>query len=230
MLDRESVENHSIRIIASNEEEMPPIRFVSEKSMLYINITVEDVNDNPPSFLYKSYATGISESDNLGRILITLEANDPDLDDVVTYFILEDTMTVSNPKLDYLKESAFQLNKYSGALTLNFEVQSTMSGYFHFQAEARDLVLHTDTTDIKIFLVADANRVKFVFLNTVEEVKNADQLTLGRIFSEAYDADCVIDDISPHQPSSGTVDETQTDLRVHFIKDNEAINADTISQ
>ncbi|KAL7052776.1 hypothetical protein ACKWTF_005003 [Chironomus riparius] len=230
MLDREVVDYHSIRIIASNKETMPDLRFVSDKALLYVEVDVDDVNDNPPSFIYEQYAVGISERDNLEKNLLTLEATDPDLYDVINYKILKDTIETSNSELMYLKDSAFVVNSISGALLLNFEVKSTMSGYFTFQVEACDLANHTDTTNIKIFIVAELNRVTFSFKNTVDEVKAADQLTLAQIFADAYNAECIIDDILPYQTLTGIVDEKETNFRVHFVKDNEAISAEEIKQ
>ncbi|XP_070502052.1 cadherin-AgCad1-like isoform X3 [Chironomus tepperi] len=230
MLDREIIDYHSIRIIVSNENTMPAIRFVSDKAMLYIKIDVEDVNDNPPSFIYPQYAVGISERDNLGKNLISLEATDPDLNDVITYRLLKDTIEVSNEDLNNLKDSAFLVNSVTGNLLLNFEVQSTMSGFFTFQVEACDLANHTDTANVKIYIVADLNRVTFTFRNTVDEVKAVDQLLLAQIFSDAYKADCIIDDILPYQTSTGIVDDKETNFRVHFVKDNEAISAEDIEQ
>lgn len=224
MLDREVIDYHSIRIIVSNEDTMPQLRFVSDKAMLYVEIDVEGVNDNPPTFIYESYAVGISERDYSGKVLHTLEARDPDLNDIITYSILKDTINVSNEDLNSLKETAFILNSITGNLSLNFNVESTMSGFFTFQAEARDLANHTDTTSIKIFIVADTNRVTFTFRNTVDEVKAVDQVILIQIFSDAYEADCIKDDIL------ASSEEGETNYRVHFVKDNEALNAEDIEQ
>lgn len=225
MLDRETNERHSIRIFASNEEIAPPIRFVSEESMLYIEITVDDVNDNPPSFVYKQYAVGISENDNFGKNLLTLEATDPDLDDKITYFILTDTIRVSNDELNSVKNSAFAVDQNTGVLSLNFEVQSTMSGFFEFDVQARDLVNHTDTAYVKIYIIAENNRVNFDFENTIEDVRAVNQERLKDILSNAYESECVIDEILPLQTS----DVAEARLRVHFVKDNEAIEAAEIN-
>lgn len=230
MLDREILDYHTIRIIASNEDTIPDLRFVSEKAMLYIVIDVEDVNDNPPSFIYGQYAVGISELDYNEKRLFSLKATDPDLNDVITYKILNDTIRVSNEELNYLKDTAFIVNAISGDLILNFKVQSTMSGYFTFQVEACDLANHTDTTNIKIYIVADLNRVIFTFRNTVDEVKAVDQFILTQIFSYAYDAECIHDDTLPFQTSTGIADEAETNFRVHFVKDSEAIRAEEIEQ
>lgn len=226
-LDREEIDHHQIRIIASNQESLTPGIVIPEKSMLYINITVNDVNDNPPTFVYKRYATGISERDLPDKTLMVLEATDPDLDDKISYFLLQETMTVSSSDLDGVKDTAFRVNYDTGALTLNFQVQSWMSGYFEFTVEARDLVDHTDTATVKIYVVSESNRVSFTFSNTLEQTRNADQQRLAEIFSDSFGAECVIDDILPHQ-IEGVIQENQTVVRIHCIRDDEAISASEI--
>lgn len=70
-LDRENVDFHRIQIIATNSKEYPA-QPVSEKSLLTMNVTVIDVNDNPPSFENNFYSVGISESDAMDKTLIRL--------------------------------------------------------------------------------------------------------------------------------------------------------------
>lgn len=228
MLDRETVDRHQIRIIATNLESYPATR-PSENSLLYINISVNDVNDNPPTFQSKNYIAGISEKDNRGKILLTLFATDPDLDDEITYFLLTETIVTVGENLENVKTTAFLVNQNSGALTLNFELQTDMKGYFEFQVQARDLVDHTDEASVKIYLVADANRVTFEFFNDVASVLSVDRENLSEIFSNSYEAECVIDEILA-STEQGVAKEMETDLRVHFIKNNEAIDAVDILQ
>lgn len=168
----------------------------SENSLLIVDITVIDVNDNPPSFQNKNYAAGISESDNMGKILLTLFATDPDLDDEISYFLLTETIVATGDNLENVKNTAFLVDQRSGALSLNFELQTdSMKGYFEFKVQARDLVDHTDEADVKIYLVAEANRNTFVFLNDVATVQSVDREILAAVFSSLYEAECIIDEI-----------------------------------
>lgn len=164
-LDRELVDYHELRIISTNLESYPTTR-VAENSYLLVGITVNDVNNKPPRFVQHSYAVGVSEDDNLGKSLITLFAEDPDLNDVVTYYLMTETITTNGENIEEFKESAFIVGEFTGILTLNFKVQPlTMKGFFEFKVQANDLVNHTDEASVKVFLVAEANRVTFVFLN-----------------------------------------------------------------
>ena len=222
-LDREEVDNHELRIICTNSESYPSRR-PSDNSYLTISVTVNDVNDNSPTFEYKNYAVGVSETDTRGKNLLTLKADDPDLNDVVTYRILNDSITVTDDNLNNVKDTAFLLNQVTGALELNFQVQSYMKGYFEFQVEARDLVDNIDVATVKVYLVAEANRVTFIFMNNVEVVRGVDQTVFAAIFSAAYESECVIDEILA-SVFDGKVQEGLTDVRVHFVKNNEALEA-----
>jgi hypothetical protein len=213
----------------STNLESYPSRGVSQNSLLIVEITVNDVNDNPPNFQYANYAVGVSEQDNLGKILVTLFALDPDLDDVVTYSLLSESMVASGENLADVKDTAFVVNRLTGALTLNFRVQANMKGFFEFKVEARDLVDHTDEASVKIYLVAEANRVTFVFLNEVEAVRGVDQQRLAEIFSSAYEASCIIDEIQATS-IDGVAQQRLTDLRVHFVRNDEALEAREILQ
>lgn len=198
--------------------------------MLVVDITVHDVNDNPPKFQNENYSFGVSEKDNTGKILFTLYATDPDLNDVITYYLLSDTITATGNNLEEVKNSAFQVNQANGDLTLQFQLLSGMSGFFEFQVQARDQVNHTDEAFVKIFLIADSNRVSFTFLNDLETVQNVDKQLLEDIFSSAYESVCVINEIIRTPSEEGGVQAGKTDVRVHFIRNNEAIDKSEISE
>lgn len=226
-LDRETVDHHQIRILATNLETYPTRR-VAENSLLIVDISVNDVNDNPPKFQYDAYSVGVSELDNEGKVLLTLSAFDPDLNDVVSFRLLTDTIIAAGTNLEEIKATAFRVNNVSGALTLHFRLQSSMRGYFEFKVEARDLADHTDETTIKIYLVAEANRVTFTFLNDLDFVQSVDSKVLAEIFGLAYSAECVIDEMIRTVNSDGVVQVGLTDVRVHFIRNSEALEKSVI--
>lgn len=231
-LDRETVDNHEIKVIATNSEFYPTTK-ASENSLLIVKITVNDVNDNPPKFQQETYAVGVSEKDNRGKILLTLLAIDPDLNDVVTYFLITETIIATGENIENVKETAFIVNEENGFLTLNFQLQPSMKGFFEFKVEARDLLGnvpgHKDEASVKIYLVAEANRVTFVFLNEVAFVQSVDVQQIAKIFSSAYDAECVIDEILA-TVVGGAVQKRLTDVRVHFVRNDETLEASEVRQ
>ena len=68
-----------------------------------------------------------------------------------------------------------------------------------------------------------------MFLNEVAFVQNVDSQRVANIFSAAYDAECVIDDILATVVNA-VAQERMTDVRVHFVKNNEALEATEILQ
>lgn len=85
---------------------------------------------------------------------------------------------------------------------------------------------HEDTASVKIFIISESNRVTFVFLNDKDTVDRQREW-LGRLLTNFYGFECNIDDIVKAEVN-GVAQETTTNMRAHFIKDNEAIEATQI--
>lgn len=66
----------------------------------------------------------------------------------------------------------FTLGKETGVLLLNSYVTNKMKGYLMFKIEALDLAGHVDRASVKIYIVSEANRVKFVFLSDTQVIRN----------------------------------------------------------
>ncbi|XP_032411705.1 protocadherin gamma-A10-like [Xiphophorus hellerii] len=71
-LDRELVSDYNITITATDEGS-PPL-----SSSKTIQLSVADINDNPPVFEEQSYSTYVSENNKPGSSLCTVSARDPD--------------------------------------------------------------------------------------------------------------------------------------------------------
>lgn len=149
------------------------------------------------------------------------------MDDVIIYRIFGDVKATGENILD-IKEKAFKINEQSGELMLNFIPQDNMKGQFEFEVEARDLVNHTDYAKVKVFIVAESDRIKFVFLNSANDIiKNIEISDIVAVLSRLYGYDCNVDDILTAEVN-GVAQETLTDMRVHFLKDNEVVPASNI--
>lgn len=138
-LDRETVDNHEIRIISTNDETYNSSNTIAANSLLLIQITVIDVNDNPPEFEIKEQGIGITTSDYISKVLVTLVAIDPDLDDVITYSIAPNSITAVGDGIESIKDTAFTLDATTGELKLNFIPQASQKGYFKIPVIATDL-------------------------------------------------------------------------------------------
>ncbi|XP_055616090.1 protocadherin Fat 1-like [Toxorhynchites rutilus septentrionalis] len=232
-LDREEIPSHEIRVIATNNINGPtgPVP-ADSRSLLIVRIKVNDVNDNPPVFRQRSYSAGITTNDYKGKILFVVIADDPDEDDVVSYTIEEGSLEVHGENLPTVP-FPFELASDSGQLSLAVEIKDRMNGFYTFTIVARDLVFHNDTVPAKIYLIVESNRVKFVFVNPVEDINTPEMRSfLESQFSAHYELECNIDDVV-----RGSIDgdgraagDMLSDVRAHFIRDNEAVEAIEIQQ
>ncbi|XP_034037709.1 protocadherin beta-16-like [Thalassophryne amazonica] len=71
-LDRELVSDYNITITATDEGS-PPL-----SSSKTVQLSVADINDNPPVFLEQSYSTYVTENNKPGSTLCSVSARDPD--------------------------------------------------------------------------------------------------------------------------------------------------------
>ncbi|XP_041929720.1 protocadherin gamma-A10-like [Alosa sapidissima] len=71
-LDRETVSAYNITITATDEG-TPPL-----SSFKYVQLSVADVNDNPPKFEHQSLSTHVTENNKPGSSLCSVTATDPD--------------------------------------------------------------------------------------------------------------------------------------------------------
>ncbi|XP_072001818.1 protocadherin gamma-C5-like isoform X50 [Engystomops pustulosus] len=71
-LDREKLSQYTITLTASD------LGSPSLSSHITISLNISDVNDNPPAFLHNVYNAFIAENNEVGRLLCTVSAGDPD--------------------------------------------------------------------------------------------------------------------------------------------------------
>uniref|UniRef100_A0A182IQ39 Cadherin domain-containing protein n=1 Tax=Anopheles atroparvus TaxID=41427 RepID=A0A182IQ39_ANOAO len=232
LLDREEIPAHELRVVATNNENGPPATIVeSSAALLVVRVKVNDVNDNPPVFQQRFYAAGITTNDRVQKPLFRVYAEDPDEDEVIRYEVVPGSVEAVGENL--AESLPFRLDPNSGELTLTVKVQPNQKGYYQFTVIAFDRDdTHNDTVPAKVYIVSESNRVTFVFLNTVEEIDQPDVRDfLATQLSASYEMECNIDDIDQtveeRQAGSGTA---LTDVRTHFILDNQAVEASRIQQ
>lgn len=82
-LDREQVEFYSLNICARDRGQPPRLGY------LLVNVTVLDVNDNPPVFQQSDYVVTLNESAPVGTKVLTVHATDKDSEDnsKLTYYL-----------------------------------------------------------------------------------------------------------------------------------------------
>ncbi|KAL0131096.1 hypothetical protein PUN28_002587 [Cardiocondyla obscurior] len=82
-LDREQVEFYSLNVCARDRGRPPRLGY------LLVNVTVLDVNDNPPVFQQSDYVVALNESAPVGTKVLTVHATDKDSEDnaKLTYYL-----------------------------------------------------------------------------------------------------------------------------------------------
>ena len=74
-LDRETKSTYSLKVKASDS----PSQAANQKSsVIFVNVTLTDVNDNKPLFKKGSYYAAVTETASIGDDLITVQATDAD--------------------------------------------------------------------------------------------------------------------------------------------------------
>uniref|UniRef100_A0AAV2LEZ3 Protocadherin Fat 1 n=1 Tax=Knipowitschia caucasica TaxID=637954 RepID=A0AAV2LEZ3_KNICA len=84
-LDREKVDDYTITVLATDQGDK-----VQHVTSTQVEVTVADVNDNPPRFTAEIYKGTVSEDDPPGGVIAILSTTDDDSEDVnkqVNYFI-----------------------------------------------------------------------------------------------------------------------------------------------
>ena len=116
-LDRETIAFYLLLIQAIDNPANVTLTFTSTA---LVNITVNDVNDNPPMWAQSEYSVGILETESIGYILTNLQATDADIG--------------TNAELRYeffqSTDSTFAIDPITGNVTVNKVLDfSTKSSY-----------------------------------------------------------------------------------------------------
>ncbi|KAM8938795.1 protocadherin Fat 1 isoform 2-T2 [Pelodytes ibericus] len=123
-LDREKQPVHFLKIEARDQAESEPQLF----STVVLKVSVEDVNDNPPSFFPSNYHVKAREDLPLGTVISWLEAYDPDigLSSQIRYSLLENA------------DGIFEVDKLSGAIRIIKELDFEEKQVYNLTARAKD--------------------------------------------------------------------------------------------
>lgn len=143
-LDRETKENYTLVVQATNDcFKVPPnvTKFdPKDNSLLQVLIGVRDVNDNAPKMVKKVFTGGFTTDIDFGTVFMEVKAVDADIgaNSVVNYYIISDVKQTLSEGLDTLSAEPFVINRISGEISLNFDPQKDMKGYFEFDVLAND--------------------------------------------------------------------------------------------
>ncbi|KAG8193980.1 hypothetical protein JTE90_013674 [Oedothorax gibbosus] len=234
-LDREERTNYSLIVQASDDCFHQPTKIPRfdprDNSLLQVHIGVRDVNDNPPRFVKKVFTGGITSETDFGTAFMIVKAIDIDAgkNSLVSYYISGSVQMTLSEGLESLKGPPFVVNRDTGVVSLNFDPQKGMKGYFDFEIIANDTEGLYDTARVFIYLLREDQRVRFVLRLTPEEIR--EKLDKFReVLSNITGAIVNVDETKYHENRDGSVDKKKSDLYLHFVNraDNSIMEVATV--
>ncbi|XP_009955546.1 PREDICTED: protocadherin Fat 3-like [Leptosomus discolor] len=123
-LDRESKANYTLKIEARDKAESGHQQF----SVVPLKVFLDDVNDCSPAFIPSSYNVKVLEDLPVGTVIAWLETHDPDLGlgGQVRYSLVNDY------------NGRFEIDKASGAIRLNKELDYEKQQFYNLTVRAKD--------------------------------------------------------------------------------------------
>ncbi|KAH7637786.1 cadherin-23-like protein [Dermatophagoides farinae] len=234
-LDREQKSNYTLIVQATNDCFRVPHRVErfdpKDNSMLQVLVGIKDVNDNPPKFLKKIFSGGITTDTEYGTIFMSVKAIDPDVGthSHVNYYIVSDVRKSFSEGLENVPSKPFEINQRTGEISLKFDPQKGMKGYFEFEIKANDTDGLYDIAKVFIYLLRGDQRVRFVLRLTPQELReklDKFQDVLANITGALVN----VDSYRFHEAEDGSVDQKKTDLYLHFVNrdDNSIMDVDNV--
>ncbi|XP_053612756.1 cadherin-23 [Plodia interpunctella] len=219
-LDREQKSEYSLTILASEDcVSVPQYRPETDAiSTLSVNVTVTDVNDNPPKFTRKIFTGGVTTEADFGIEFMSVKAEDLDEGDnaKIGYYLMGDVKETLTEGLENLAVAPFLVDVNTGAVALNFDPQKGMKGYFDFKVLANDSGGLQDEAHVFIYLLREDQRVRFVLRSHPSEIRERIHVFRDRL-ARVTESVVNIDDMRVHENKDGSVDNTKTDLYLHLV-------------
>ncbi|KAH9634733.1 hypothetical protein HF086_017516, partial [Spodoptera exigua] len=196
-LDREQKSEYFLTILASEDCVTQPKydEEVDGISTLKVHVIVNDVNDNAPKF-----AIDLDEGENAK----------------ISYYLIGDVKETLAEGLENLAVSLFLVNVETGAISLNFDPQKGMKGYFDFKVLANDTGGLQDEAHVFIYLLREDQRVRFVLRSHPSEIRDKIHVFRERL-ARVTESVVNVDDLRVHENKDGSVDNTKTDLYLHLV-------------
>ncbi|KAK7078830.1 hypothetical protein SK128_002629 [Halocaridina rubra] len=196
-------------------------------------IAVIDVNDNPPNFNEDVILATFTESDSADKTVKIFEARDQDLNEVLTYSLLDDfEWHEGGPEPQPLTPFLIKTENNVASLILNFNPVGINSGYCNFTIVCQDKDnVHTSTVEGKVFAITIAYQISVLFANDLTDVQSQ-RSEIESIFSDVYEYECNINSISEETRRSSEAIKAgpETVVIMHFIDEakNEPVDAEII--
>ena len=202
--------------VEATDNGVPPL-----SSAIQVNVTVTDVNEMPPVFDNITPPVLIREDAPVNKTVLVLQANDPDGNSVVEFFIIGDNSS-----------NSFILQTDTGNLILAKSLDRERNDTFQLDIAAVDTGLLpqlTATTQLTI-TVEDVNDNDPMFIQAIYNVSIPEDTSVSTIIVEltAYDADTGTNALLYYTIVSGNSDNrygvnSDGDIFVQGVLDRETI-------
>ncbi|CAG9578961.1 unnamed protein product [Danaus chrysippus] len=230
-LDREQKDQYLITVLATEDCVEPNYDANVDSSTLQIHINIQDVNDNAPQFISKMFTGGITTEADFGIEFMHVKAIDQDdgVNAKINYYLLGEVKETLTEGLENLAVSPFLVDVDTGAVTLNFDPQKGMKGYFDFKVLANDTDGLQDEAHVFIYLLREDQRVRFVLRSHPSEIRDKINIFRERL-ARVTESVVNIDDLRVHENKDGSVDNTKTDLYLHLVNsgDHSVLEVDQV--
>ncbi|CAG04741.1 unnamed protein product [Tetraodon nigroviridis] len=207
-----------------------------DPSLLEVRIELEDINDQTPRFTKMEYTAGVASNAKVGSELIKVAAIDNDVgnNSVVQYHIVtiryfqsqsngsEDMGNIFTIGTTRVFATVVPLKKVSSSglrdgIIRTYDLFTAYSpGYFQLEILACDFAGHSTTTNVNIYILRDDQRVKIVF-NEIPDLVRENQEEFVGLLSNITGAIVNMDDIQFHVDKKGRVSYAQTDMLIHVV-------------
>ncbi|XP_061601899.1 cadherin-23 [Cololabis saira] len=187
-------------------------------SLLEVRVELEDINDQTPRFTKAEYTAGVAANAKVGSELIKVVATDTDIgnNSIVLYHIVTIRYFQSQSNGSEDVGSVFTIGLTDGMIRTYDLFTAYSPGYFQLEILARDYAGHSTTTNVNIYILRDDQRVKIVF-NEIPDVIRDNQEDFLNLLSNITGAIVNLDDIQFHVDKKGRVNYGQTDMLIHVV-------------
>ncbi|OXU32081.1 hypothetical protein TSAR_007838 [Trichomalopsis sarcophagae] len=225
-LDRETKEVYEIIIKATEDCNTIPKNQTTfnekDDTLLKVVITVNDINDNAPKFISETFTGGVTTDADFGTEFMQVKAVDLDIgaNAIVKYYLIGSIQMTLTEGFDNIQLQPFLVDETTGGVTLNFDPQRGMKGYFDFMVLANDTNGLHDTARVFIYLLREDQRVRFVLRQHPPEIRSRIEY-FREVLGNVTGAIVNVDEYKIHENQDGSVDRTRTDLYLHLVDRND---------
>lgn len=200
------------------------------ENKLSIIVNVTDINDHPPRFINKSMHMAIQPDLKLKTVIANLTSMITDGDDYAEnkknfFKILKFT-----PYGDVsLQAKPFVVEKK--LLKTNQLFSAAQIGYITLLIKAYDENGKSDTAELKVYIIANGNKIKITFMKTVEQTeKNKETFSrqLGNILGK--NITIVPGKIEPLQRADGTYEKRKTVMFIYGFQNEKIMSAENLQK